>query len=201
MRREPAGRYAKGAERRTKIVEAAIAIIAEQGLHAVTAREVAKRAGVGDSAPSYFFATIDDLIVEAFRSTIGAMVEGLAELEREVRDQVLDRESAIDAYISLVSEGSIARDRLQYEAYLFADQWPALRIAVDEALVALRDVAVALLTASGRADLAWAAPIVMAMSDGFGLHRVASGSDGGFDGLAEGLRALVAALPPGPDPR
>lgn len=189
-------RYSKGQERREQIVEAVIALISRDGIQAVTHRAVALEAGVGPSAPSYFFPSIDDLVVEAFRAIMRRMVADLNQLAAEVGKRHLDGPAAVDAHVDLVSRGSVTNDRLQYEAYVFASRWPSLGNAVRESDAASDAVTKAILTAADRADLVWAIPIMRALSDGFGLQRVTGESISGFEGLREGLLALITALPP-----
>src|SRR5262249_39795807 len=54
-------------ERRRAVLEAALAVVAERGIAGATHREIAKRAGVSLSTTSYFFASIDDLLLETLR--------------------------------------------------------------------------------------------------------------------------------------
>ncbi|MBI1682745.1 TetR/AcrR family transcriptional regulator [Caulobacter hibisci] len=61
-----------------RIVEAAIAGIAERGVHRLTQRDVAARAGVSLAATTYFFRTKADLVEAA-----------MVELHRQVRAEVL----------------------------------------------------------------------------------------------------------------
>lgn len=61
-----------------RIVEAAIACIAQRGVHRLTQRDVAARAGVSLAATTYFFRTKADLVEAA-----------MVELHRQVRAEVL----------------------------------------------------------------------------------------------------------------
>ena len=60
------GRVARGRKTREAIIEATIAILRESGAAAVSHRAVAKRAGTSLAATTYHFATLDDLLVQAF---------------------------------------------------------------------------------------------------------------------------------------
>ncbi|MBA2544836.1 MAG: TetR family transcriptional regulator, partial [Deltaproteobacteria bacterium] len=57
----------RGRARRTAILEAAIEVVARDGTGAVTHRAVAKLAKVPLAATTYYFASRDDLLLEAFR--------------------------------------------------------------------------------------------------------------------------------------
>lgn len=57
----------RGRARRTAILDAAIDVVARDGTGALTHRAVAKLAKVPLAATTYYFASRDDLLVEAFR--------------------------------------------------------------------------------------------------------------------------------------
>ena len=60
-------RTKRGIKRRTAILEATLRILGRDGVSAVTHRNVAHEAGVPIAATTYYFASKDDLIAEAFR--------------------------------------------------------------------------------------------------------------------------------------
>lgn len=193
---EPVKRYRKGEERTREILNATVDLIFEEGISAVSHRTVAKRAKVADSAPSYFFPSIDDLVVEAFRSIMQTMIGSLEALSERIEAEDMDQETAVGEFVKLAIETAPKYDKVQYEAYLFATRRPALRAEVDAAIAATQRQASTLVTASRRKDLDWAAPILTAYADGVGLHRIASPPDGiGAEALKAGLIALMQALP------
>jgi len=54
-------------QRRTAILDATLRLIAKGGIDSVTHRRVAAEAGVSLSSTTYYFATREDIIHEAFR--------------------------------------------------------------------------------------------------------------------------------------
>ncbi|MBS1893636.1 MAG: TetR family transcriptional regulator [Actinobacteria bacterium] len=189
-------RYRKGEERTREILAAAADLIYEEGISSVTHRTVAHRAGVSDSAPSYFFPSIDDLIVEAFRSIMKTMMDDHQALSRRIEEEDMDQAKAVDEYVKLAIGIAPKYDKVQYEAYLFATRRPALRAEVDKAIATTFQKHSTLVIASRRDDIGWAAPILTAYADGVGLHRIASPPDGiGAKALREGLLALMNGLP------
>ncbi|MGH2940999.1 MAG: TetR/AcrR family transcriptional regulator [Solirubrobacterales bacterium] len=189
-------RYAKGEAREREILEATIDLIHEEGISAVTHRAVADRAGVRLSAPSYFFPSIDDLIVEAFRSIVANFMEGLETLSTRIEAEDMSREAAVDAFVSLALKTAPRYDAVQFEAYMSASRRPVLRDEVDAAIAATHRKGSTLVTASRRKNFDWAAPILTAYADGVALHRVASPPEGiGAKPLREGLLALMDGLP------
>jgi DNA-binding transcriptional regulator YbjK len=69
-------RRTKGLARKQAIVDAAVALIAENGTQPLWHRAAARRAGVPDSAPSYYFESIEQLTLEAFRAAIRLPTSG-----------------------------------------------------------------------------------------------------------------------------
>lgn len=61
----------------------------------MTHRAVAERAGLRASAPSYFFPSIDDLIVTAFRTVMNDMLADLAAPSARIDDERMTREQAV----------------------------------------------------------------------------------------------------------
>ncbi|WP_043636124.1 TetR/AcrR family transcriptional regulator [Nonomuraea candida] len=62
------GRKARGNRRRAEIIEATLAVVTRDGAAGVTHRTVAKQAGITTSLSTYYFATLDDLLVAALSS-------------------------------------------------------------------------------------------------------------------------------------
>ncbi len=60
-------RRSKGERTRERILDATLAVIADQGLRGVTHRAVAGEAGVQTSLTTYYFKDIEDLIEQAFK--------------------------------------------------------------------------------------------------------------------------------------
>jgi len=69
----------RGRARRTAILDAAIAVVARDGTGAVTHRAVAKLARVPLAATTYYFASRDELLLEAFRHLTSQRIAVLAE--------------------------------------------------------------------------------------------------------------------------
>ena len=92
----------------------------------MTHRRVAAWANVPPSTPGYFFPSIDDLILAAFRTIMTTMVDDHDALTERIRQEDMDREAAVDAYIDLITRNARKFDHLQYEGYLFANHRPAL---------------------------------------------------------------------------
>lgn len=66
-------RRAPGDERRQDLIRATLDCVTEMGLHAVTVREIALRAGVTNGLIRHYFDSKDRMVQEAYRATMGEM--------------------------------------------------------------------------------------------------------------------------------
>jgi AcrR family transcriptional regulator len=57
----------KDTKARTQLVDAADALLSEEGFQAISARRVAERAGLKPQLVHYYFRTMDDLVITVFR--------------------------------------------------------------------------------------------------------------------------------------
>ncbi|GGY95519.1 TetR/AcrR family transcriptional regulator [Streptomyces poonensis] len=113
-------------QRRERIIDATLDLIAEEGVAGVSHRKIAQRAGVPLGSMTYHFAGIDEVLHEAFRrftdhivAVFGAHLAGAA-----------DRDAAVTAVTDLVhtlSEGSQRDLVLTQELYTLAARRPAYR--------------------------------------------------------------------------
>ena len=180
-------RRSKGVARRQRIVDAALELIAER--EPLSHRAAARRAGVPDSAPSYYFESIDELTLEAFRAAIRRFIDRIERLREGIEDKT--PEEVIAAYVAGAA-AEVQGTRLQFEAYLYALDHPAVRHEVETALAAMTEAAEGVIRAVGRTDLCWAAPIIVAFVDGFTIQRLVVPGD--YRGLEDGLLALLRGL-------
>lgn len=84
-------------DRPGKILDAALQIATEEGTRRLTHRTVARRAGVPVGSVSYYFPTVDGLIVETFRHLSSTRVVPVGELARPMR-----RDELVEQLASLV---------------------------------------------------------------------------------------------------
>lgn len=151
----------KGVRRQYALVSAAAELLCEGGFDAVRHRAVARRAGLPLAATTYYFSSLDDLIVKAVEH-IGAleaqqMRERVASLSRRRRGA----DSTVDVLVDLlvgedpcdgddpetqVSEQLISR----YERYIACARQPALREVQRRILQQRSDAVVQVVERSGR---------------------------------------------------
>lgn len=73
-------RAEKGADKRERILKAAIKVFARKGFYATRVSEIAKAAGVADGTIYLYFRNKDDVLVSVFESRITRLVEVLREV-------------------------------------------------------------------------------------------------------------------------
>ncbi|WP_433082509.1 TetR/AcrR family transcriptional regulator [Dactylosporangium sp. CA-052675] len=113
-------------DRKDRIIDAAVAVIAEHGVAGTTHRLIAKAADVPLGSLTYHFTSLEDLRCQAFRRHAERMS---AIYEAHFRD-VHTREALVEAVTDLI-EGDAGADAsdwaVAYELYLAALREPALR--------------------------------------------------------------------------
>ncbi|NKE55609.1 TetR family transcriptional regulator [Lentzea sp. PSKA42] len=131
------GRKARGEKKRRAIVEATLRVIERDGVAGVTHRSVAREAGVPTTAPTYYFATLDDLLIATL---LWAAEESCEEMLQTVARGGSAREIA--ATLAKAVNENRGRTLAEYELYLLAGRRPELRPAarrwLDQAMEIVR---------------------------------------------------------------
>jgi TetR/AcrR family transcriptional regulator, regulator of biofilm formation and stress response len=178
--------------RREALLRAAVGLLAEGGVRAVTHRAVADRARVPLAATTYYFASIQQLTEEALRLHVTERVGELQGLAESAATGSRTAEQVAGRFV----EALLARDRdatiAQFEVYLEAARNPALRQCVAEALDAFERLAHGALSALGARRPAEAAAAFVAVINGFALNGLARPRSPEADGAAllDTLRSL-----------
>jgi DNA-binding transcriptional regulator YbjK len=159
--------------RREALLTAAAELVAERGVSGVTHRAVAARAGLPLSATSYFFASIDELVLEALRVFMGEFIARLDLLAAAISEQHLAPADAADLVVRALLASPQPHVVAQFEAYLEVTRRPEPPPEVKQAIAALERLARAALTSAGATRPAEGARAFVAMADGFALHRLA----------------------------
>jgi DNA-binding transcriptional regulator YbjK len=180
--------------RREALLRAAVEIVAESGTGAATHRAIASRAGLPPATPSYFFSSIDDLLVEATRHFTAQQAVAYEALAAELADAPSAEFAARFAAALMGSDRTI--ELAQIEAYLHAARDPAVRPGAADVMAAFERATEAALAAAGAADPSRHARTFMAFVDGFILQHLANPQPDDEDRLRDGLEDLFAAAQP-----
>jgi len=110
--------------RRDRLIDAALTIIAERGVTGTTHREIARAADVPLGSMTYHFASLDEILVEAFTRHF----EAVAEVFDRRMAAAADRDAAIQAVIAMVGEDLFGS---QNDLVLTVELYAAVIAAVD----------------------------------------------------------------------
>lgn len=127
---------------RTKILDAALGLLAEGGAQGLTQPRIAKAAGVRQSHLTYYFPTINDLLEGVAAHTVEAMV---AEVGR--RDPAQRPASFLGVLFGAATDRK--RARMMLGLITAADREPKLRERMREFIRELRRGALPMLQAAG----------------------------------------------------
>ena len=117
-------------DRKARIVDAAIDVIAEHGVASTTHRRIAAAADVPLGSLTYHFDGLEDLLTQAFRRH----AERMSRSYEAAFDGVSTRDQLIDAITDLIhgdADGDPRDWAVAYELYLAALREPALRTVTE----------------------------------------------------------------------
>jgi DNA-binding transcriptional regulator YbjK len=170
------GGQSRGERRREAILRATLGIIGRHGTGAVTHRAVAEEAGVPLASTTYYFASKDELLEQAFDLAARDEVARLEALVRELTVTDAGTATWIEATAATLA-GELAREpetRLAtLELLLEAARRPAVRESVGRWLGAYRGLAQAGAIATGSPAPELDAEITMAVLTGLALLQLA----------------------------
>lgn len=161
-------------QRRDAVLDAAIALVGEGGLGAVTHRAVAAKAGLPPATTSYFFASIDELLTAAMRRVADTLIAQMQQVSAHLATADPKQGAVLKQLVAVLLAEPGASTVAQFETYLQASRRPELRPDVERVLAAFNELVARLLEATGTPHNA--AQAFIALADGFMLHRIAVGS-------------------------
>ena len=186
-------RVPKRERTRARIVEAAMAVVAERGFHAAGVSEIGERAGLSTGALYGNFENKDAILLAVFEEHLRWFDAGLSRVA-----EATDVQAALREWL-----GSIGAEPEQFlvfvEFWAYAVRRPELRRRLAEHLAAMRERTAAQIAA--RDDLAGtpaaAAPalgalVSLALARGLAFERLAAPEDVSDDDLAAVLALLLS---------
>jgi DNA-binding transcriptional regulator YbjK len=197
----------KGVRRQYALVSAAAELLCEGGFDAVLHRAFARRAGLPLAATTYYFSSLDDLIVKAVEH-IGALEaqqlrERVAGLSRRRRGA----EATVDVLVDLlVGDDPFAGDNAdtqlseqlisRYERYIACARQPALREVQRRILQQRTDAVVKVVERCGRSVRAELVPALVCAVDGAVVAALVDDSDGPRSAARATLIDVIDVLAP-----
>lgn len=159
----------RGTAARARLLAAAGELIGEIGWNAVSTRILAERAGMRPSLVHYHFESLQALLRQAALEAMDGMLAGTAGLLAATPDPA----DAVEAMLADLDRytGDDPASLLFIEAYLAATRDPVLHARMQDTVNGFRDAVAAALARAGHPAPEAAAVLVMAVFDGFLLHK------------------------------
>lgn len=185
----------RGEARRGLLLEATLRLIAAEGPGAVTHRRVAAEAGLPLAATTYWFASKDELLVEAYRLAAARDVDRVQQLADAC--SALQADELGGALADLVA-GELAQHRAtlmaSYALWLEAARRPGLREVERTWTDDYTAVVARILQAAGTPEPQAAARLLISTIDGLILGELSRDIPASADELRPLLERLVRAL-------
>lgn len=197
----------KGVRRKYALVTAAAELLCEGGFDAVRHRAVARRAGLPLAATTYYFSSLDDLIVKAVEHVGALEAQQLRERVGDLSRRRRGAEATVDVLVDLlvgddqvvgdepetqVSEQLISR----YERYIACARQPALREVQRRILQQRTDAVVKVVERSGRSVRAELVPALVCAVDGAVVAALVDDGNGPRSAARATLIDVIDVLAP-----
>lgn len=173
-----------------KLFEAAAEVFEQHGIGAASIEAIAAAAGMTRGAFYSNFESKDDLII--------AMLEDHVERSLQHHRELLAKHREPEAFIAALRSAERGRHDplgraplLHIEMVLFAARSAKRRPELAKRLKARRDIVAEILTEQKIEDPAWIAAMLLALEDGFRLHRLVDPASTPADSF---LRAVTGLL-------
>lgn len=189
-------READRADTRRRVLEAALDIVAERGLQALTHRGVEARAGVTHGTTTYYFSNRDALIDALLEHVSDRQVEWVRDRYRELAEQDPRTVDPDDFSRRMLREALADRalTLARYELYLSAARNPEFQALVRRHRQAHVTVQAGIFEALGSPDPQWAANRFLSAVEGAIIYQIAVPEDGFEEWVGPYLNTVMSAL-------
>lgn len=177
MASTPTARYARGAQRRTALIESAADLMLEDGIAALSHRAVAARAELPLASTTYYFASADDLRDEALRHIAATWADRAAHLVAALPDELSTAQACAAIAGIIGAEAHPTQALLMYERYLEAGRHEALRPVVTAWNARLTELVRQVLERAALPADHQSARLALALADGVAITSLAEGED------------------------
>jgi DNA-binding transcriptional regulator YbjK len=193
---QPARQHrARTLQRREALLRAAVEVAAERGVAGTSHRVIAAKAGLPPATTTYFFSSIEDLLSEAVTLALSERLAEIEALSAGMAGTTLGVDELADLVVTALMDSVDTLAVAQLDFYVSANRMPSLRPIVARILGAFERLAEAALEAASVPDPALGAEALVAMADGFELHRRARPrGDADREALRTGVHALLTGL-------
>lgn len=185
-------------DRREVLLEAAVRVIARQGMRGLTHRSVEAEAGVPHGSTTYYFGTRQDLLTALMAYMAERGRREIDPIARSLTLSLADRSKPIDlegiarsllAWIDQAAEMELAR----YELQVTAARDPEMKQLMTDNCETFREMCEPIVIACGSQDVKLDSKIVQAAIDGWMFSRLTqTGPDD--ETIIKGMSLLLGAI-------
>jgi len=178
------------------LLDAALTVLAREGVAAVTVRRVATAAGASPGTVTHHFGSVDDLLVAALRHGSAQVIADLERLALDLQDTEWDAAGWAGAFAAALAHSLRTHPERHiacFELQLLAIRRPELRIAVGEVLGAYLRIARIVLRAVRAPDADADAARLVALTVGLVLGELPLPDEGRERRLRDALAAEIPA--------
>jgi DNA-binding transcriptional regulator YbjK len=185
-------------DRRDLLLDAAIRVIAAQGLRGMTHRSVEAEAGVPHGSTTYYFGTRRDLLValmtymrERGQRAMEPIVQGLT-LSLADRSKPVDLDGIAEALVAFIDNSSEI-ELARYELQVTAARDPEMKQLMTENCDVFREMCLPIVIACGSQDPERDSHVVQAAVDGWMFDRLTH-SHPHDDTIKRGMKVLLGSI-------
>lgn len=179
---------------RERILRAALRLIGEEGVPAISNRRLASEAGVALGSLTYHFPSQVELLNESLLLLVDETVARIRDLTVAIRESGMSIEQVAEATEVVVSQsGMVSRSLAEMELHLQSARQEELREASIRCFGAYDELATAALESLGVERAEQRAPIVVAFLLGIAMRQLGTGQRDA-SGVAAGLKAMAVGV-------
>jgi DNA-binding transcriptional regulator YbjK len=191
-------RAEESVDRREALLEAAIRVVAQQGMRGLTHRAVEVEAGVPHGSTTYYFGTRRDLLValmtymrERGQRAMEPIVQGLT-LSLADRSKPVDLDGIAEALVAFIDNSSEI-ELARYELQVTAARDPEMKQLMTENCDVFREMCLPIVIACGSQDPERDSHVVQAAVDGWMFDRLTH-SHPHDDTIKRGMKVLLGSI-------
>lgn len=181
------------------LLDATLAVVARDGVAAVTVRRVAAEAAASPGTVTHHFGSVDALLVAALRHGSAQVISELERLALDLQDESWDVTGWADAFAAMLDESLRTHPERHiacFELQLLARRRPELREPVGEVMLAYLRIARIVLRSVGAPDAETDAARLVALTVGLLLGELVLPEEGRRARLRDALAVDILAAAP-----
>lgn len=185
-------------DKREALLEAAVTVVAEQGMRGLTHRAVETQAGLPHGSTTYYFGTRHDLVVELMRHMAEKGRAAMEPIARQLTLTLADRSRELD--IDTIADGLIAwldsaakMELARYELQVTGARDEEMKALMTETCDVFRQMCEPVVIACGSSDAARDSSVMQAAVDGFMFKRLTN-TDMSDETIKRGIHVILSAI-------